>query len=78
MTEYSVQLENGVLNSLDGALHYTYSVWPDSTIKKEVPYKFYQKRVINYDLECETSPNEDGEGRGREDFIRYFEDKRNN
>ena len=33
MTEYSVQLENGVLNTLDGAIHYTYSVWPDSTIK---------------------------------------------
>ena len=78
MTEYSVKLENRELNTLNSALHYTYSIWPDSSIKKEVPYKFYQKRFINYNLKCEISPNEDGERQSREDFIKFFELKREN
>ena len=53
MTEYDVQLENGVLNRLDNALHYTYSVWPSSEFKKNIPMKFWQKQVYNYDISCD-------------------------
>ena len=36
---------------------YTFSVWPGSQIKKDVPYKFYQKPIYNYKLECENNGN---------------------
>lgn len=47
--------ESGVLNYLDQARDYTYSVWPGSHIKKDVKMKFFEKPVYNYRIECETS-----------------------
>ena len=47
--------ESGVLNYLDQARDYTYSVWPGSVIKKDVKMKFFEKPVYNFKIQCETS-----------------------
>ena len=61
LTEWDLQLENGLLNRMDEILHYTYSVWPSSEFKKEVILKYYQQPIFNYKLECEQSPETDME-----------------
>ena len=60
LTEWDLQLENGVLMRLDDTMHTSYSFFPSSHIKKEVPLKFYQLPIQNYKLECENEPGEDG------------------
>ena len=56
MTEWDVQLENGVLTRLDSHFHTSYSLFPSSHIKKEIPMKFYQRATANYKLECAQDP----------------------
>ena len=42
MNEYDFHLENGLQNSLDEALHYSYSVFPGSeVVKKQVPLSLF-------------------------------------
>ena len=55
LTEWDVHSENGVLNYVDQARSVTYSLWPSSDVKKDIPMKFYQKPAYNYKIECETS-----------------------
>ena len=55
LTEWDVHSESGVLNYVDQARSVTYSFWPSSEIKKDIPMKFYQKPAYNYKIECETS-----------------------
>ena len=50
--EYDYQFENSVLNRLEESLHFTYSVWPSSEIKKNVPLNMYQRPIYNFKLEC--------------------------
>ena len=41
LSEWKFQEDNLLLNRMDELLHYTFSVWPSSEYKKEVPLKFY-------------------------------------
>ena len=50
-----MQAESGVLNLLDQTPTYSYSVFPGSSVKKDVVLKFYQKPVAQYKLTCETT-----------------------
>lgn len=43
LTEWDVQLENGILPMLDTTYHTSYNFFPSSAIKKDVPIKFYQR-----------------------------------
>ena len=62
LNEYDFQLENGVLNALESQRSYTYSFYPDSSVKKDIFMNFYQRPVYNWKLECElTKENYRGE-----------------
>ena len=52
MTEWDIHLENGVLTRLDDQPHTSYSFYPSSALKKEVPMNFYLKPLKNFKLEC--------------------------
>ena len=56
---FDLELENGVGNILDDALHYSYSMWPSSDIKKDIPVYFYQQPIYNYKLTCDNEPERD-------------------
>lgn len=56
LTEWDVQLENGVLTRLDETEHTSYSFFPSSQIKQQVQMKFYQKPQPDYKLECDLDP----------------------
>ena len=56
-TEYDLQKENGILEWLESTRSYTYSLWPDSTIKTEIEMQFYQRPIYNYKLACEADPD---------------------
>ena len=43
LTEWDVHLENGILTRIDDTMHASYSFFPSSAIKKEVPMKFFQR-----------------------------------
>ena len=58
-TLFDLELENGVGNILDDALHYSYSMWPSSNIKKDIPMYFYQQPIYNYKLTCDNEPERD-------------------
>ena len=53
LTEWDVQIENGVLTRMDDTMHTSFSFFPSSAIKKEVSLKFYQRPITNYKLECD-------------------------
>ena len=55
MTEWDVQIENGVLLRMDDTRSTSYSFWPSSEIKKDVPLKFFQRSQTNYALRCAQS-----------------------
>ena len=50
MTEWDVQIENGVLLRMDDTRSTSYSFWPSSEIKKDVHLKFFQRAQTNYAL----------------------------
>ena len=56
LTEWDLHLENGVLTRLDDTMHTSYSFFPSSAIKKEVPIKFFQRPQVNFKIECATDP----------------------
>ena len=56
---FDLELENGLINVMDDWNHYTYSFFPSSEIKKDIPMKFYQKPIYNYKLECDNEPGRD-------------------
>ena len=58
-TLFDLELENGVGSILDDALHYSYSMWPSSNIKKDIPMYFYQQPIYNYKLTCDNEPERD-------------------
>ena len=58
-TLFDLEFENGVGNVLDDLLHYSYSTWPSSDIKKDIPMNFYQQPIYNYKLECDIEPGRD-------------------
>ena len=41
MTEYDLQKDSGVLYRLEDAVHYTYTVFPGSSIKANTQMQFY-------------------------------------
>ena len=41
------------MTRMDDTMHTSYSFFPSSAIKKEVPLKFYQRPLTNYKLECD-------------------------
>ena len=45
-----------MLDVLRSSLHYTYTFFPDDSVKKEVPLKVWQKPTYNWKLECENTP----------------------
>lgn len=53
INERVFQKVNGVLDILENSLHYTYSVYPGSSIKEKNEYKIYQRPTINWNIECE-------------------------
>ena len=55
MTEWDVQIENGVLLRMDDTRSTSYSFWPSSEIKKDVDLKFFQRTQTNYALRCAHS-----------------------
>ena len=42
-----------MLDVLQNKMHYTYSFFPDDSIKKEIPMNFYQRPTYHWKLECE-------------------------
>ena len=55
LTEYSFQKENGVLDPLQRSLLYTYSFFPDDSIKNDVELKVWQKHVHGWNLLCDNA-----------------------
>ena len=41
---------------MDDLLHWTYSVFPSSEVKKDVTMSLYQKHTAIWRLECEANP----------------------
>ena len=55
ITQYDLQRQNGVLNILESYIHYTASVFPGSSIKKNIMMDVYVRQSIPWSLECEHS-----------------------
>ena len=53
LSEYELQKENGVLQRLELIPHYTFSVFPGSSIKHNKLLYIYQRPTINWSIECE-------------------------
>lgn len=53
MSEWDVQLENGILTKLDEHMHTSYSFFPSSHLKQNIPMNFYLRPNSSYKLECE-------------------------
>ena len=53
ITEYSLQQENGILDSLRGMPHFKQHFTPDVYVKKEIPLSIYSRNVYNWKLVCE-------------------------
>ena len=53
MTEYDLQNESGVLGYLEENVHYTYFVFPGTSVKNNIEMNFYQRPTIQWSLECE-------------------------
>mmetsp|Transcript_33283 Transcript_33283/g.43838 ORF Transcript_33283/g.43838 Transcript_33283/m.43838 type:complete len:123 (+) Transcript_33283:757-1125(+) len=52
LNEWNVQGENGVLLTIDERRMSSYSFFPSSMMKKEVPLYFFQRRQRNYKVSC--------------------------
>ena len=52
-TMYKFQKENTVLFRLENRPHYTYTVFPGSSIKEQIVYEAYTRPVIPWKLSCE-------------------------
>ena len=47
--------------TLESSWSYTYSVWPDSSAKRDVSVNMYKRPIYNYKLECHNSDDRDME-----------------
>ena len=54
LSEYSYQMENGVLDMLRGSIHYTYQFFPSDDSKKDISLKVWQRPTFNWKLACEN------------------------
>ena len=54
MTEWELKKDNGVLSQLERLSHFTYSVFPSSSVLARTPMSLYQRPTIPFELECES------------------------
>jgi len=72
VTQYDMEKESGVLDLLESYPHYTYTVFPSSSIKQKVEYDMFARPAIDWSLQCEL----DGKSRRSTDkFKLNFESK---
>jgi len=53
INQYDLEKASGVLQILESYWHYTYTVFPGSSVKKRVEYDMYARPTIDWDLQCE-------------------------
>jgi hypothetical protein len=53
VSQYDLQRENGVLNMLEGRIHFTTGVFPGSSIKKDIMLDVYIRKTIPWSAHCE-------------------------
>ena len=71
MTEWELKKDNGVLSQLERLSHFTYSVFPSSSVLARTPMNLYQRPTIPFDLECESR------GITRDKVYGYYSKKNN-
>ena len=52
ITEYSLQMENGILDMLRDQPNYSEDFYPDDNLKQNVPLNVYSRNVYNWKLSC--------------------------
>lgn len=55
ISQYDLQKQNGVLDILEKNKFYTFSVFPGSSIKKQITLTAYTRPTIPWNLECEKT-----------------------
>lgn len=55
LSMYDLQNDNGVLDPLESRPHYTFAVFPGSSIKRDVTYNAYVRPTIDWSLECDLN-----------------------
>lgn len=52
---YDFQAQNGILDTLERNPHYTFSVFPGSSLKKKISLSAYARPTIPWKLECDKT-----------------------
>jgi len=52
---YDLEKESSVLFKVESRWHYSYTVWPGSSVKKPVMYSAFTRPVIPWSLECDLA-----------------------
>ena len=55
ITQYDLERESGVLSILETYHHYSFTVFPGSSVKSEVNYEFFVRPTIDWSLECDLN-----------------------
>ena len=61
VSQFELEKASGVLGILESFMHYTFTVFPGSSVKNDIQYNLYARPTIDWKLECDLA------GKKRED-----------